>query len=66
MIYINNNVLMPNNFTQIRIYPIHNPKPLLDPFISQFLVKDMLELGLLMQLPKDVVRGRNPHDELSD
>ena len=66
MMYISHNVLMPHDFTRIRIYPIHNPEPLLHQLISQFLVKDMLELRLLMQLPKDLIRGRSPCDEPSD
>ena len=66
MMNISHNILMPHNLTQICIYPIRNPKPLLHPLVLQFLIKDMLELGLVGRLPKDLIRGRSPRDERSD
>jgi hypothetical protein len=66
MMYTSHNILMHQNFTGVRVYPIHDPEPLLHLLTSQFLVKDMLELDLLRQLPKHLICARSPHYEPSD
>ena len=63
MVEKSHNVLVFHNFTQICIYPVHNPKSLLNRLLFQFLFKDMFEVLLTMQLPKDLIRGRSPRDE---
>jgi len=66
MVDVSHNILVLHDLARIRIHPIHNPKPLLHPLILQFLIKDVLKLRLIMQLPKDLVRRRGPRDEPSE